>query len=335
MSVGAAPRDPARRRRWGDARARRRPSRDPARERAGGWGWAWGVPGAGRAGNHRPPTSASRLAGPDEHAAVTEPAARLRPPCSPAARVRDGNAWATLGTTPRPHRGSRRPHRGARTHRRAEGRTDPSARILAADSTQPSLPARSRLRAWRGGSSNQSGARGVRAGPMAARGWALLGDKVMGGRRGGPGCRAGRGASAVVDPGRGHPGRGYCRSSQRLPGFRRGAGGEPRRTPTHPTAPPWQPPGDGDEAQGRKGERTPGRWSSAEGRGAATWPAGSTGTPTWCGANKGSRCPASLGEGCGFSRAHPRVGAQLGPRALSPFRVISLLEWLPARRPEP
>lgn len=168
MSVGAAPRDPARRRQWGDA-ARRDP---------GG-----GAPG-GR-----------RRVGRDFRSPRRARGAPPPPPRAAAGRPQPGDAGATCarragemerGVLVPLGGGQAGATRGAgvpgRTGARARGRThEPASGPRGAGWGRGSLRRR-----------GQSGAGGVRAGPMAAREWALLGDRVMGwpGRCAGGGGRA-------------------------------------------------------------------------------------------------------------------------------------------------
>lgn len=166
MSVGAAPRDPARRRQWGDA-ARR----DPGGGAPGGRrrvGRDFRSPRRARGAPPPPPRAASGRPQPGDAGAT----------CARRAGEMERGVLVPLGGVrlgPRGERGN-----PGRTGARARGRThEPASGPRGAGWGRGSLRRR-----------GQSGAGGVRAGPMAAREWALLGDRVMGG----PGrCAGGRG----------------------------------------------------------------------------------------------------------------------------------------------
>lgn len=181
MSVGAAPRDSARRRQWGDAARRRRASGTCAgarrRCRVGGPGTRGAL---GRdAASPPPPTSAPPLRG-------------------PVARNRPRRTRTRLGPSPRRASVPRAaPHprgRGATCSRRA-GETGlgvfglhwvtlgPHGGPVRTPADRCMVPRSGRADSGRGRGSpsrSQSGAGGVRCGPMVAREWALLGDRVMG-----------------------------------------------------------------------------------------------------------------------------------------------------------
>lgn len=193
MSVGAAPRDPARRRQWGDAarRRRHRRRRDPARGRA--WGGGADLVGrglGGRWGGARSITPALHFRFPPRGYAVRpHPQGRWGHVCAARGLNGTGRVWATSGwgraVTPGPHLSLGGPPYG-RTHKPASG-------AGTASGGRGSFCRR-----------GQSGAGGVRTGPMAAREGALLGDRVMGR----PQRCAGRGgrARSLTQPGAHWPG---------------------------------------------------------------------------------------------------------------------------------